>query len=105
MMNVSLRAEPRVGAYGYRAGHGLRGVGVAHRSLDQRAPSHRDSPPEAIEKIDPAKLRRSDHLSGLIHEYGSPPELGRWSLGTHKPITRTEWARYIQGVPYKPPCR
>jgi putative transposase len=40
-----------------------------HRSLDQRATSRLDSPPAAIVKIDPAKLRKSDRLGGLIHEY------------------------------------
>jgi Integrase core domain len=40
-----------------------------HHSLDQRAPSRLDSPLAAIVKIDPAKLRRSDRLGGLIHEY------------------------------------
>jgi putative transposase len=40
-----------------------------HRYLDQRSPSRLDSPPAAIVKIDPTKLRRSARLGGLIHEY------------------------------------
>ena len=40
-----------------------------HRSLDQRAPCALDSPPVPNEDIDPAKVRRTNRLSGLIHEY------------------------------------
>ena len=40
-----------------------------HRSLDQRAPSPHDSPPVPIGDVDLAKLRRTDRLGGLIHEY------------------------------------
>jgi putative transposase len=40
-----------------------------HRSLDQRAPSALDTPPALIGDVDPARLRRTDCLGGLIHEY------------------------------------
>jgi transposase InsO family protein len=40
-----------------------------HRSLNQCAPSTLDATPAPIEDIDPAKLRRTDRLGGLIHEY------------------------------------
>ena len=40
-----------------------------HRSLDQRAPSALDTPPALIGDVDPARLRRTDRLGGLIHEY------------------------------------
>jgi len=40
-----------------------------HRSLDQRAPSALDTSPALIGDVDPARLRRTDRLGGLIHEY------------------------------------
>ena len=40
-----------------------------HRSLRQRAPSTLDATPAPIEDIDPARVRRTDRLGGLIHEY------------------------------------
>jgi len=40
-----------------------------HRSLDQRAPSPHDSPLVPIGDVDLAKLRRTDRLGGLIHDY------------------------------------
>ena len=40
-----------------------------HRALGQRAPSTLDATPAPIDDIDLAKLRRTDRLGGLIHEY------------------------------------
>ena len=40
-----------------------------HRSLSQRAPSALDTAPALIGDVDLARLRRADHLGGLIHEY------------------------------------
>ena len=40
-----------------------------HRSLGQAAPSALDSTPEHDTDPDLARLRRTDHLGGLIHEY------------------------------------
>ena len=40
-----------------------------HRSLDQRAPSTLDAAPAPIEDIDLARVRRTDRLGALIHEY------------------------------------
>ena len=40
-----------------------------HRSLDQRSPSALDTPPALIGDVDLARLRRTDRLGGLIHEY------------------------------------
>ena len=40
-----------------------------HRSLSQRAPSSSDTPPAPLDDIDPTRLRRTDRLGGLIHEY------------------------------------
>ena len=40
-----------------------------HRTLSQRAPSALDTPPALIGYVDPARLRRTDRLGGLIHEY------------------------------------
>jgi hypothetical protein len=40
-----------------------------HRSLSQRAPSALDSTPAPIGDMEHARLRRTDHLGGLIHEY------------------------------------
>ena len=40
-----------------------------HRSLSQAAPSALDSTPEHDTDPDLARLRRTDHLGGLIHEY------------------------------------
>ena len=40
-----------------------------HRSLGQRAPSTLDATPAPIEDIDPARVRRTDRLGGLLHEY------------------------------------
>jgi putative transposase len=40
-----------------------------HRSLSQRAPSALDTATAPIGDVDLARLRRTDHLGGLIHEY------------------------------------
>jgi putative transposase len=40
-----------------------------HRSLSQCAPSTSGATPARIGDLDPAKLRRTDRLGGLIHEY------------------------------------
>jgi putative transposase len=40
-----------------------------HRSLSQHAPSALDAAPAPINDVDYAKLRRTDRLGGLIHEY------------------------------------
>ncbi len=40
-----------------------------HRSLRQRAPCALDTAPVLVGEVDPARLRRTDHLGGLIHEY------------------------------------
>jgi putative transposase len=40
-----------------------------HRSLGQRAPSALDTTPALIGDADLARLRRTDRLGGLIHEY------------------------------------
>jgi transposase len=40
-----------------------------HRSLGNHAPSALDTTPAHIGDVAPARLRRSDHLGGLIHEY------------------------------------
>jgi transposase InsO family protein len=40
-----------------------------HRSLSQRAPSALDTTPALIGDVDPARLRRTDRLGGLISEY------------------------------------
>jgi hypothetical protein len=40
-----------------------------HRSLGQRAPSALDTAPERIRDPDLARLRRTDRLGGLVHEY------------------------------------
>ncbi len=41
----------------------------SHRSLTQRAPSGLDPAPALIGDVDVARLRRTDRLGGLIHEY------------------------------------
>ena len=40
-----------------------------HRSLDQRAPAGSDTTTPITGDADAARLRRSDRLGGLIHEY------------------------------------
>ncbi len=40
-----------------------------HRSLDQLSPSALDTSPVLIGDVDLARLRRTDHLGGIIHEY------------------------------------
>src|SRR5664279_3992621 len=40
-----------------------------HRSLSQHAQSTADAAPALIGELDPTKLRRTDRLGGLIHEY------------------------------------
>jgi putative transposase len=40
-----------------------------HRSLGQRTPSALDMPPAVIQNLDVARLRRTDRLGGLVHEY------------------------------------
>ncbi len=39
-----------------------------HRSLGQRSPAGSDATPPTISHVDVARLRRTDHLGGLIHE-------------------------------------
>jgi putative transposase len=40
-----------------------------HRSLSQRPPSALDTAPALIGDVDLTRLRRTDHLGGLIHEH------------------------------------
>jgi hypothetical protein len=40
-----------------------------HRYLRQRAPSALDTAPALVGDVDLARLRRTDHLGGLIDEY------------------------------------
>jgi hypothetical protein len=40
-----------------------------HRSLSQRSPSDHGSLPAPIDDINPARVRRTDRLGGLVHEY------------------------------------
>jgi putative transposase len=40
-----------------------------HRSLDQRSPAASDATPSTIGGVDVTRLRRTDRLGGLIHEY------------------------------------
>ena len=40
-----------------------------HRSLGQRSPSTPKTAPALIRNVDRARLRRTDRLGGLIHEY------------------------------------
>jgi transposase InsO family protein len=40
-----------------------------HRTLGQRAPSTLDTTPALISDVDLARLRRTDRLGGLVHEY------------------------------------
>jgi len=40
-----------------------------HRSLSQRPPADSDATPSTIRDVDAAKLRRTDRLGGLLHEY------------------------------------
>ncbi len=40
-----------------------------HRSLSQRPPADSEAAPPTISDVDAARLRRTDHLGGLIHEY------------------------------------
>jgi hypothetical protein len=40
-----------------------------HRSLGQRPPQPNDASPAVLKKVDPSRLRRSDRIGGLIHEY------------------------------------
>jgi putative transposase len=40
-----------------------------HRSLGQLPPQQNGASPAALEKVDPSRLRRSDRIGGLIHEY------------------------------------
>ena len=40
-----------------------------HRSLSQRPPAASDVTPPTISDVDIARLRRTDRLGGLIHEY------------------------------------
>ena len=42
-----------------------------HRSQGQRAPSMSGPTPVRISDIDATRLRRTDRLGGLIHEYGT----------------------------------
>jgi len=40
-----------------------------HRSLSRRTPSASDRTPVLVGDVDPARLRRTDRLGGLIHDY------------------------------------
>jgi putative transposase len=40
-----------------------------HRSLSQRPPADSDATPPTVGDVDAARLRRTDRLGGLIHEY------------------------------------
>ena len=40
-----------------------------HRSLDQLPPQGKDLAPAGLENIDPSRLKRTDRLGGVIHEY------------------------------------
>ncbi|MGO9836630.1 MAG: integrase core domain-containing protein [Polyangiaceae bacterium] len=40
-----------------------------HRALDQQAPLNLGDPSNSIDEPDPMRLRRSEVLGGLIHEY------------------------------------
>jgi hypothetical protein len=40
-----------------------------HRPLSTRSPSAFDWLPAPIDDIDPARVRRTDRLGGLVHEY------------------------------------
>ncbi len=40
-----------------------------HRSLNQRSPSALDTAPALIGDVELTRLRRTDHLGGLVHEY------------------------------------
>jgi putative transposase len=40
-----------------------------HRSLSQRPPARSEATPSTISDVDAARLRRTDRLGGLIHEY------------------------------------
>jgi hypothetical protein len=40
-----------------------------HRPLNQRSPAALDTTPAHIGDVDLTRLRRTDHLGGLIHEY------------------------------------
>ena len=40
-----------------------------HRALDQRAPKNLGLTPDPVEDPDPVRLRRTEVLGGLIHEY------------------------------------
>ncbi|MHB8289364.1 MAG: integrase core domain-containing protein, partial [Acidimicrobiales bacterium] len=40
-----------------------------HRSLSQRPPADSDATPASIGDVDAARLRRIDHVGGIIHEY------------------------------------
>jgi len=40
-----------------------------HRSLSRRTPSASDRTPALVGDVDPARLRRTDRLGGLIHDY------------------------------------
>jgi len=40
-----------------------------HRPLSQRPPARSEATPPTISDVDAARLRRTDRLGGLIHEY------------------------------------
>jgi len=48
-----------------------------HRSLSQRPPADSDATPPTIRDVDAAKLRRTDRLGGLLHEYRMVASAGR----------------------------
>ena len=40
-----------------------------HRSLGQLPPQPNGASPAVLKNVDPSRLRRSDRIGGLIHEY------------------------------------
>jgi putative transposase len=40
-----------------------------HRSLDQQPPQRKDVAPPGLQNVDPSRLKRTNLLRGVIHEY------------------------------------
>jgi hypothetical protein len=40
-----------------------------HQSLGQRPPQPNGASPAVLKKVDPSRLKRSDRIGGLVHEY------------------------------------
>jgi hypothetical protein len=40
-----------------------------HRSLGQRPPQPNGASPAVLKDVDPSRLKRSDRIGGLVHEY------------------------------------